>query len=438
MGETPMPLDFCRMTPPDLIYILFLFIFGACIGSFLNVVVWRLPRAVHPEGATLLQSLFTSARSISHPPSHCPRCEHPLAWRDNLPVVGWILLGGKCRYCQAPISPKYPIFEAITGLLFVFYYICFFQLGLGPCSITRGAQDEFGRLIPATMQISTDWPIFLLYLFVLASLLAASLIDAESYTIPLEIPWLMAVVGIIFHAVFDTPALPGALNAQPVHAALAAGAAIGLCISIFLLHRGIFKQSFADGGAPLEIELKQDPALEAKSLSRKELNDEMRKEIIFLFPPLVLGSLFSVLVLISPSVMSVWSNLISANWISGILGAILGALVGGFVVWFVRIAGSIGFGREAMGLGDVHLMFGVGACVGAWIATLGFFFAPFAGIVFALYKLVSNKGRELPYGPFLALGTAAAMLFCCDLAEYVRPGVQGVAWMIRGWFGASL
>src|ERR1043165_8828695 len=85
----------------------FIFIFGACVGSFLNVVVWRLPRG---------ESLIT-------PPSHCPKCSHRLAWYDNLPVIGWLALRGRCRYCSQPISSRYPIIEFITGAMLVAFYL---------------------------------------------------------------------------------------------------------------------------------------------------------------------------------------------------------------------------------------------------------------------------------------------------------------------------
>src|SRR3954463_5387434 len=95
--------------PPPLA-IFFLFVFGACIGSFLNVVVWRLPRG---------ESLVT-------PPSHCPKCNTKLAWRDNVPVFGWLFLRGRCRYCREPISARYPIIEFLTGAIFAGYYALFF------------------------------------------------------------------------------------------------------------------------------------------------------------------------------------------------------------------------------------------------------------------------------------------------------------------------
>ena len=78
-------------------------VFGACIGSFLNVVIYRLP---------LGQSLVT-------PPSRCPQCGYRLKWYDNIPILGWLLLGGRCRECRNRISIQYPIVELTTAVLFV-------------------------------------------------------------------------------------------------------------------------------------------------------------------------------------------------------------------------------------------------------------------------------------------------------------------------------
>lgn len=77
-------------------------LFGMLIGSFLNVVVWRLPRR----------------ESLSHPGSHCPNCGHAIRPYDNIPVVSWLLLGRRCRDCRSPISARYPAVELTTGLLF--------------------------------------------------------------------------------------------------------------------------------------------------------------------------------------------------------------------------------------------------------------------------------------------------------------------------------
>jgi hypothetical protein len=76
--------------------------FGACVGSFLNVVIYRLPLG----------------KSLSLPPSHCPKCSHPIRWYDNVPVFGWLMLRGKCRDCKELISVRYPLVESVCGGIF--------------------------------------------------------------------------------------------------------------------------------------------------------------------------------------------------------------------------------------------------------------------------------------------------------------------------------
>lgn len=76
---------------------------GACVGSFLNVVAWRLPRQ----------------ESLVLPPSHCPRCGTRLAWFENLPVLGWLLIRGRCRHCHRPVSLRYPLVELLCAGLWL-------------------------------------------------------------------------------------------------------------------------------------------------------------------------------------------------------------------------------------------------------------------------------------------------------------------------------
>ena len=89
----------------DLVPILAFFSFwlGACIASFLNVVIWRAPRG----------------ESIVSPPSHCPKCNTPIKWYQNIPILSWLALRGKCANCKAPISPRYIFVEALGGCLFL-------------------------------------------------------------------------------------------------------------------------------------------------------------------------------------------------------------------------------------------------------------------------------------------------------------------------------
>ncbi len=89
------------------LYIILIFIFGLCVGSFLNVVIYRLQKK----------------QSVVKPHSYCPRCRHRLFWFDLIPMVSFVILRGSCRYCQKKISWQYPLVEAACGLLFVFFLL---------------------------------------------------------------------------------------------------------------------------------------------------------------------------------------------------------------------------------------------------------------------------------------------------------------------------
>lgn len=91
--------------------IIVVFIFGTLIGSFLNVVIYRIPKG----------------ESIAFPASKCQSCQTPLKWYHNIPLFSWLFLRGKCGFCKAPISAQYPIVEFLTGILFVILY---FKLGI--------------------------------------------------------------------------------------------------------------------------------------------------------------------------------------------------------------------------------------------------------------------------------------------------------------------
>jgi leader peptidase (prepilin peptidase)/N-methyltransferase len=107
------------VAPPILIAI-FIFLLGLIIGSFLNVCILRIP----------------GGKSIVLPASACPKCGAPIRPYDNIPVVSWLLLRGKCRACKTPISPMYPVVELLTGLLFL---ACFAAFGLTPESLKWAA-----------------------------------------------------------------------------------------------------------------------------------------------------------------------------------------------------------------------------------------------------------------------------------------------------------
>jgi leader peptidase (prepilin peptidase) / N-methyltransferase len=430
---------------PHLAYIIFFFAIGACVGSFLNVVVWRLPRG---------ESLIT-------PPSHCPKCNRQLKWYDNLPIIGWIKLGGRCRFCRETFSVRYPIVEAITACLFVFYYIAYYILQWRSCSpLSHPGQftiDELGRAHPMMIGqwvLADSWPIYVLYMILISGLLAASLIDAELYIIPLQIPWVIAALAFLLHAFADRPSIPGSLNLvgeyAPSAAAFAAGGIVGLAISVTLWALGLMPTSFPEGEPLLEVDRKAiDAEIErAKSAGEayehqqlpppytpKQIRIEIGKEILFLLPPLILAGAWTALTLFVPALKTTWANLLQYDWFNGLLGSFLGALLGAFIVWIFRILGTLALRRVAMGLGDVHLMFAVGAVIGAGGALVAFFIAPAFGILIAIYMLITRKGREMPLGPYLSLATAIVMLCYCPIAAYLSPGLQGLLILIGGWFG---
>lgn len=91
------------MDPVEVVVLTFITLAGLTIGSFLNVVIWRVPRG----------------ESVVSPPSHCPSCDARIRGRDNIPVLSWLLLRGRCRDCAAPISARYPGVELLTGVLFL-------------------------------------------------------------------------------------------------------------------------------------------------------------------------------------------------------------------------------------------------------------------------------------------------------------------------------
>lgn len=108
---------------------------GLLVGSFLNVVILRLPRRLEWEWKRDAREVLDETELYEPPPpgivverSHCPHCGHQLSWFENIPVLSWLALRGRCRSCKAPISPQYPLVELLTAVLFV---ACVWNFGFG-------------------------------------------------------------------------------------------------------------------------------------------------------------------------------------------------------------------------------------------------------------------------------------------------------------------
>ena len=386
------------MQIPHEVCVVFLFVLGGCVGSFLNVVVYRLPLDM----------------SLSRPGSHCPACEHAIAWYDNIPIFAWLLLGGRCRHCKAAFSIRYPLVELFTAFMFVGLYWVYFDVGV------LEAMPEFAQ---------GGWMVYAGHIILLSVLLVSSLIDAEHWIIPLSVSYTAAAAGLILSMFW--PYWVG-LEAEQLwkvvpyagvkSGAAAIGGVIGLVIGLLMIKFGLIKRSFFE----LEEALAEKEPVENKKTADTDGPDievnirlEMGREMAFLAPAVVLGVVFVVVSAGDSVVAGWWSEIISTQkWFAGLLGSVFGFMIGGAVVWATRILGSLAFGREAMGLGDVHLMAAVGAVLGWFDPTIAFFVAPFFGLGWAIVRLVSHRSREIPYGPFLSMATVVVMIFHDPIVAY--------------------
>ena len=382
------------MLVPDWIWFVFIFAFGCCIGSFLNVVIYRLPRD----------------KSLVTPPSACPACSKHIRFYDNIPLVSWVLLGRKCRFCKAPISPRYFVIELLTALVFIGLFILYFRTNLRP------GVDLFLR---------GGWLIYLTSIIMLAAFIAASAIDLELWIIPVSICWFVTAIGLIASAIGVyviepadiisfalLPSTKAAIIQDATVAALAAGATIGLAISVLLLVTGLIKRSY-------ESEHTQDAAgKRQESTGEQDFNHrlEVCREIIFLLPIIICAAAAYCLI----RQWSWWIDFSQRPVITGLLGGLWGYFVGCGVVWATRILGTLAFGKEAMGLGDVHLMGAAGAVIGAPFVIIAFFIAPFFGLGWVAVQMFFKKIRQIPYGPFLSLGVFAVIILHTKILNYLN------------------
>ncbi|HST53655.1 MAG TPA: prepilin peptidase [Pyrinomonadaceae bacterium] len=258
---------------------------GAIIGSFLNVVIHRVPRE----------------ESIAFPASHCPACGTAIRPYDNIPVISWAVLRGRCRSCRVPISARYPAVELLTAVLFALT----FWLRSGP-----------------TLSLPFD-------LAFVAALIALAFIDAEHMILPNAITYPGIALALVARAV--VPNLYGVAFFGAAH-----------------------------------------PAIPA--------------------------------------------------WLLSLMGAAVGAIVGGGFLWVVGWLWERLRGVEAMGLGDVKMMFMVGAFLG-WPLTLLTIFVGVLGGSFAGITLMLRRGDRdmqllLPFGIFLSAGALVSLLFGTSIIDW--------------------
>ena len=418
MSGTDFNILFAQWAP-TLIGTLFVFLFGACVGSFLNVLVWRLP----------------TGQSVVTPPSRCPLCGHRLSWRENLPILGWFLLGGRCKACKVRISFQYPAVELLVALLFVAAYLAFYApVDRMPGSFFHDAASDWWRF----QGFQWSWPAFVVVLIAVSGLVAMTIVDAKTMLIPVEIPTVVTIVAFLGWLVQGfLPESRVLREWVPIPVAswtvtfACVGMLLGLGVSRWLLATGRLRHSFSDWAD--HVKDGDDGA--AYPHARRE----MLAELAFLLPGFAGAGIACVVAAMFGYVGSGPGSETVCQPMTLLGGSMLGWIVGGGLVWSVRILGTLGFGREAMGLGDVHLQAAVGAAFGWKVALLAFFVAVFIAIIWALASVVLRRfstffRREIPFGPHLA---AAAILFVVargpvvatiDAFSHVLPqGVEFVA-----------
>jgi len=270
---------------------LFSFLFGSVVGSFLNVVIHRVPRE----------------ESIVFPNSTCPRCGNAIKGYDNIPIISWLILRGKCRSCKAPISARYPAVELLTALLWV---ACFWQIG-------------FNAFLPVAVIFVTV-------------MVALVFIDAEHMILPNVITY---------------PLLAGALIVR----------------------------------------------------------------VVF---PVTVGALYF------PDILSYPLTSLAGQpvWLVSLAGAFLGGLFGGGFLWLLGELWKRLRGVDAMGLGDVKMMAGVGALLGWKLTFLAVFLGAFSGAVAGVLYIVVSKDKnmqaQIPFGIFLGIGSVISLLFGEPMIEW--------------------
>ena len=276
--------------PPTFGYVL-VGVFGAIIGSFLNVVIHRVPRE----------------ESIVFPNSRCPSCGAVIGFYDNVPVLSYLALAGKCRRCKERISVRYPAVELLTGILF----------------FAVAWHDGLSAALPFDLVFT-------------GALIALVFIDAEHMILPNAITY----PGIVF--------------------AVIARIAVPLLVGV---------PHFDDLGSLINGPLAGMPI-----------------------------------------------------WVASLVGALLGALVGGGSLWLMGWLWEKLRGVEAMGLGDVKMMFMVGAYLGWRLTILTIFVGVLSGSIIGVLLMVGKGKRDmqmlLPFGIFLGLGAIAALLFGSYLVEW--------------------
>ncbi|MBU3665116.1 MAG: prepilin peptidase [Chthoniobacterales bacterium] len=334
------------------------FVFGLVVGSFLNAVIHRLPRGI----------------GLSFPRrSFCPSCGRSLPWHENIPVLSWVLLRGRCSSCGAKISFRYPLVELLTAVVFVL--------------IWRGFEP----------------PVAAAYMIFAAILIAGTFIDLEHMILPDSLTVGGAVAGVVLSMV--VPGLqPGALEWDERLRASIFGAAVGFAVLLAVVELGKLafgrKRVALEPAEPFEISFNKGAPRLVFGAEEWELEEFFYRPTDVLEIHLQGGEV----------------------WHLGVRGVRRGGALADYASahGWKGAAEAVVVPREAMGFGDVKFMLTLGAFLG-WPGALfsigaGSVIGAFAGVLLLAAGRLGEAGR-IPFGPYLAAG---ALLWIAAGPDLVR------------------
>lgn len=322
-----------------------LFVIGSIVGSFLNVAIARLPWE---------KSIFWPMGS------RCGTCHQPVRWYDNLPLISYWLLRGRCRTCKTPFSMRYFWVEMLVGigLPLLFYLEVYRNIHGIPAFDQVPAQLRQNLFSAANL---TPLIFFLQRACLFCLLVAAAFCDLQEREIPLSITLTGTAIGLIFAVCLPWP-WPNAVGV-----------------------------SLPNPRSPME---------EWWML----LPNEMQKIGLYLWP--------------------IWGPtpgwLAPGSWKLGLATGVAGALCGTFMLRSVKFLFERGFGREALGMGDADLMMMIGAFLGWQAVVVTFLAGGMVSLFLALPRLALGGSNEITFGPGLALGAILTWLGWSVIGPYVQ------------------
>ncbi|MFQ3168219.1 MAG: leader peptidase (prepilin peptidase)/N-methyltransferase [Limisphaerales bacterium] len=337
------------------------FVFGAVVGSFLNVCIHRMPLDL----------------SLAKPGSQCPKCSFAIPWRLNIPIVSWLWLRGKCRQCAAPISPRYLGVELLTGLAFLASWLVF------------GEQTTPGVLLAVT------WG------FVLAGLIVATFIDLEHFIIPDQITLGGVAVGFIVSA-----ALPALHHLErPADSLMASGLGIlvgaGAVFAVLQLGKLLFGR--------MRVPLGEGESATFTESALHLPGEVVPFEEIFFRNSDTIRLHAKRLELVDRCHMNMDVALSPKRLLIG------GESFDPETVPFIKVeTDELVIPREAMGFGDVKFMAAIGAFVGWQGALFSLMASAVIGAVVGVGLIAIGRrdwSERLPYGPYISLAAVIWMFF---------------------------